>query len=376
MLASITVPATVPGPAVAVDGVTEFAPSAMLLDRPGASDEAMIDQLRLRDASLTFRFSMDRLPGGGGGSVAAYLRARAQGAYLAQVIVGRRGRLALAVTKYRSGRTSRLGRPVFISGWRYQAGKDVQVRVMAVKQDPTQVRMKAWPAGTQEPRRWQLVRNDARARDLQGAGVSGFRTQLKASAINAPVNVQINGITLGDASSASYVPVSTSDWVTVQSLGRPRTPGDTTPPTIRAIEVPNVTRTSATVSWTLSERATGQIRFGQTEDYGRESTRETGFGYSTHRQTISGLQPGTIYHFQVVSTDRAGNTAASSDQTFTTLAAATPDPTPRTDPTTPPDPTPTPAPTTPPAPTPTPALPTPVPPTRRSARSRSTPRRR
>ena len=89
--------------------VTALAPSTMTLDQPGAWQEAMVEG-RLHNTALAFRFSMDRLPGGGGGVVIAYLRANASDRYLARIHVGKGGRLTLSLAKHRAGRTTKLGR--------------------------------------------------------------------------------------------------------------------------------------------------------------------------------------------------------------------------------------------------------------------------
>jgi hypothetical protein len=114
----------------------------------------------------------------------------------------------------------------------------------------------------------------------------------------------------------------------------------------------SITSTGATISWNAGEPATGQVEFGTTSTYGQTSKLEASFNYQSHVQTLSGLLPGTRYHYRVRSADQAGNLAVSSDQVFsTTGSAGSPTPTPA----------PTPAASTPtPAPTPTPAA---VPPT-------------
>ena len=45
---------------------------------------------------------------------------------------------------------------------------------------------------------------------------------------------------------------------------------------------------------------------------------------TAHSQAVSGLQPGTLYHYRVKSRDAAGNLATSGDFTFTTAAAPPP----------------------------------------------------
>jgi hypothetical protein len=128
---------------------------------------------------------------------------------------------------------------------------------------------------------------------------------------------------------------------------------------ITTLQVSNVTQSAATVTWTLNMPATGQVQYGTTTAYGSSTTPETSYSYSTHVQAVSGLNAGTLYHYRVMSTNAGGLTVASSDWTFTTLAAPAPTPTPVPTPT--PTPVPTPTPTPVPTPTPTPA-PTPTPP--------------
>jgi len=124
---------------------------------------------------------------------------------------------------------------------------------------------------------------------------------------------------------------------------------------ISGISASGLTTNAATITWTVSAPATGQVEFGTTAAYGSASTLESSFVYTTHVQGLSGLQPGTMYHYRVRSQDAAGRLALSTDRTFTTVTAApTPTPTPV------PTPTPTPRPTATPSPTPTPT-PSPVP---------------
>jgi hypothetical protein len=101
----------------------------------------------------------------------------------------------------------------------------------------------------------------------------------------------------------------------------PASAKDLKSPTFRDISVTKLTRTSATVTWTLDKPAMGRLEYGPTTSYGRKTTKETSFDYTTHVQTIKGLKPGTRYHFRAISEDAAGNWAASRDRTFTTAGA-------------------------------------------------------
>jgi hypothetical protein len=85
--------------------------------------------------------------------------------------------------------------------------------------------------------------------------------------------------------------------------------------------VSGINRTSATVTWSLSQPATGQVQFGLTSAYGKVTLFESSFNYSTHGQTPSGLTPGMVYHYRVVSSNAVGLSLMSADATFQTLPA-------------------------------------------------------
>lgn len=95
---------------------------------------------------------------------------------------------------------------------------------------------------------------------------------------------------------------------------------DTTPPTISFISASSITSSNTTINWTTNESATTQVEFGTTTAYGSASALNSTL-VASHSQALSGLQASTIYHYRVKSTDGAGNTAVSADNTFTTSAA-------------------------------------------------------
>lgn len=107
----------------------------------------------------------------------------------------------------------------------------------------------------------------------------------------------------------------------------PPPPPPPTGPTITAIAAAP-TATTAVVSWTLSEKATGQVEYGLDATYGKASVPETSLNYAAHVQTITGLTPGTLYHFRVRSKNAAGIETISGDGTFTTTGAVPPPPPP------------------------------------------------
>jgi chitinase len=116
-----------------------------------------------------------------------------------------------------------------------------------------------------------------------------------------------------------YVPtVSTYFWAPANCSVAP-VPGAAV---ITAVAASNITKTTAMISWTLSERGTGQVEYGTTSAYGQRNTPELSFNYSAHSQPLNGLTPGTLYHFRVSSQNQAGITSVSGDFTFITASDA------------------------------------------------------
>lgn len=95
------------------------------------------------------------------------------------------------------------------------------------------------------------------------------------------------------------------------------TVADTTPPVISNIRVLNITGTSASIFWDTNEPSTSRVKYGLEDSYG--NSKSDANLVVSHRIDLSGLIPDTFYHFQVDSTDGAGNNAASADQAFRTL---------------------------------------------------------
>jgi hypothetical protein len=94
------------------------------------------------------------------------------------------------------------------------------------------------------------------------------------------------------------------------------------PPLISNIASGSPTTSGTTITWNTDVAASSQVDYGTTSAYG-SSTALDGTLITSHSQVVSGLQPGTTYHFRVRSADGSGNIAISVDNTFTT---ATPPP--------------------------------------------------
>ena len=91
------------------------------------------------------------------------------------------------------------------------------------------------------------------------------------------------------------------------------------------VSVSGIGLTNAIVTWQTNENANSTVEYGTTTSYGSFIT--AGAMAETHSISLSGLSPGTVYHYIVVSVDLAGNSAESPDSTFTTAAQPTVAPT-------------------------------------------------
>lgn len=94
---------------------------------------------------------------------------------------------------------------------------------------------------------------------------------------------------------------------------------DVLAPTIDDIVVTDIDEDSATISWSTDVAADGEVNYGTSTAYG--STSAGGTATTSHSVTLTGLEEGTVYHFQVAA-DNIGGSATSSDQTFVTLSTA------------------------------------------------------
>jgi Bacterial Ig domain/Purple acid Phosphatase, N-terminal domain len=92
------------------------------------------------------------------------------------------------------------------------------------------------------------------------------------------------------------------------------------PPVISSISTTG-SYTSATTTWTTDEAASSEVLYGLTTGYG-SATSSAAF-LTLHSIVLSGLTASSTYHYAIVSTDAEGNTATSSDQTFTTTPPPT-----------------------------------------------------
>ena len=173
-----------------------------------------------------------------------------------------------------------------------------------------------------------------------GATVAGSSVTLSASVSDnvgiSSVQFQVDGSNLGSAiTSAPYTKTWDSTGVsdgshTIKAIvtnvvGTSASASESvtvenTPVSIFSISATTSTSV-ATSTWTTNEPATSEVLVGPTTAYG--TTYYSSTLTTSHSMVLSGLTASSTYHYIVVSTNAAGNTATSSDQTFTTVAPVT-----------------------------------------------------
>jgi hypothetical protein len=102
----------------------------------------------------------------------------------------------------------------------------------------------------------------------------------------------------------------------------PPPPADTTAPQISAITVDTIASTSARIRWTTNESADSKLWYSTTTPVVTAAPTLNIFSASlvtSHEMTTIGLSASTTYYAIVTSKDAAGNTATSSQFSWTTL---------------------------------------------------------
>jgi len=93
-------------------------------------------------------------------------------------------------------------------------------------------------------------------------------------------------------------------------------PPDTTAPQISNMLVEGVTEITADIRWVTNEPSTSQVEYWASP--GTLSPLDSTL-VTEHLVHLSGLTPGTTYHYKTMSRDKAGNLAVSDEFTFTTM---------------------------------------------------------
>ena len=96
---------------------------------------------------------------------------------------------------------------------------------------------------------------------------------------------------------------------------------ENTPPVIGTPSVGNAAPNRVDILWTTDQRSDSAADFGPTPAYG-VSTPVTAAQSTGHGVSLTGLVPGTLYHYRVKSRNEAGILSVSNDFAFTTPGSA------------------------------------------------------
>jgi VCBS repeat-containing protein len=99
---------------------------------------------------------------------------------------------------------------------------------------------------------------------------------------------------------------------------------DTSPPQISDVSSGSITTTTTDIKWTTDELSNSQVEYWASPS--RLSDLNNNM-VTNHLVSLTGLSAGTTYHYIVISTDAAGNTSVSQENTFTTSSLTTSSPT-------------------------------------------------
>ncbi len=180
-----------------------------------------------------------------------------------------------------------------------------------------------------------------------GATVSGSSVTVSANATDnvavASVQFQVDGTNLGSALTGAGPSYSVSwDSTTVvngthtlsavasDAAGNTATSSvsvtannPVVPPMISAVAAGSITSSGATITWTTDQTSNSQVAYGLNSSYGSLSALGAAL-VTAHTVVLTGLNPSTLYHYQVLSQNGQGNLATSTDFTFTTVAVVAP----------------------------------------------------
>lgn len=145
----------------------------------------------------------------------------------------------------------------------------------------------------------------------------GFKVKVSSGSINLKFNE--DSIVLRDSDNKNILDLAKSGTGNYSFLP-PATaspPPPSVSPEISEVNIAEIARDKATISWKTDIDSDSTVEYGLTTDYGLLVTNEK--HTKDHLLVISELSPGTLYHFKVKSKEASGTGSGSEDFTFSTL---------------------------------------------------------
>lgn len=166
------------------------------------------------------------------------------------------------------------------------------------------------------------------ANATDNTSVASVQFQLDGSNLGAPVtqgpySVAWDTTTAVVGSHILSAVATDSSGNTAQSSISVNVLATVTAPLISEVSSAVTGSSSATISWATDQLSNSQVVYGTTTSYGSSSTLDTTL-ILAHSVSLTGLAPGTVYHYAVESWNADGMKSVSADYTFTTATATIP----------------------------------------------------
>ncbi|MBX6388686.1 MAG: PKD domain-containing protein [Frankia sp.] len=175
-----------PGPRAVSAGA-----GVLTLATPGSQTGIYLPGVSATDTAVTVTLTADK-PGSGNGTYLYVVgrRVSTNNEYRARLRITNANTVQLALTALiGSGTETTLVGEAPLAGVTFSPGTQIRVRFQVVGTGPTTLRLKAWPAGGDEPAGWARTGTD-NTPALQASGAVGLTAFLSGSAATAPVVVQ------------------------------------------------------------------------------------------------------------------------------------------------------------------------------------------
>jgi parallel beta-helix repeat protein len=185
-----------------------------ILRKRGAKATAALRNVSLRDVDISFRVKTNKRATGKGQFVTVVARrVKAGSEYRVRVRFARDGSVWAKVIRRVNGVRRVVGSEVRLSGVVHKPTSYLRLRVQVVGTDPSQIAIKAWPAGQSQPSGWSRTFTD-NAAALRASGSIALHSNLARNATNAPVrfvydDLQVATADVAFASKPKSEPTST-----------------------------------------------------------------------------------------------------------------------------------------------------------------------
>ncbi|HWB38628.1 MAG TPA: hypothetical protein VG604_00090 [Candidatus Saccharimonadales bacterium] len=153
---------------------------------------------------------------------------------------------------------------------------------------------------------------------LVGSGSATINVASSSSLVagGAAVPYGSSGVSVGFGSSVSSGDGDSGSSSSSGTSKTPTAPKDVTAPKITGVKTANVTSFSADITWATNEAADSVVQYGLDTHYGLSASSATKTKSHSVALGSAFLEPLTLLHYRVQSTDAAGNVATSPDYTL------------------------------------------------------------